>query len=76
MKTRIIKLKPDNVPEVEVIAINTDNECLVGYIYLRDDLNIEFYCESEECLLTRVTHFIHFPNVWLQNGEENQDEIV
>ena len=60
MKTEFIKLTEDNIPEMEVIAINERNDCLVGYI--REN-GCVFSCESENEVLYNVTHYSLIPKI-------------
>lgn len=62
MTVEVIKLTKKNVPDEEVIAINRDNECLVGYI--NHFLEGGFVCENDEFRLTGVTHFMKKPKIW------------
>lgn len=62
-KVEIHELTPRNIPEVEVIAIGYQNECLVGYISNNSDEGEEFICESDSELLEEVTHFMFIPEI-------------
>jgi len=57
---KLIKLTNDNIPNVEVIAINYQNECIVGYINFDND---EFTCENNHEMLEKVTHFMYIPKI-------------
>lgn len=60
----LIELTLENIPDVEVIAIGYQNECMVGYI--RDDgdeSGEEFICESNGEVLEEITHFIFIPKL-------------
>jgi hypothetical protein len=56
----IIKLTPENIPDVEVIAIGYQNECLVGYI---SKIYGDYVCESSSEELKDITHFMFIPKM-------------
>lgn len=59
---KIVTLTLENIPEVEVIAIGNQGECIVGYISnLGDESGEEFACENDNDVLEEVTHFIEIP---------------
>jgi hypothetical protein len=53
--------KGTNVSTEEVVAVNTSNDVLVGYLTQLPDG--EWICESEETMLEDVTHYITVKNL-------------
>lgn len=51
---RWVKVDKDNLPKCEVLAINEDEDILVGWLHLEDGLCV---CEDEHQQLPDVTHY-------------------
>lgn len=61
-----IPVKPDNLPDIEVLCCDNYGEMLIGYMSSTEE---GYICDSEECTMYDVVAWMSLPKPYIKEGE-------